>query len=321
MKVGNQLPATMTHQLFAQTIMKTEARFNNISKDMFKVMMLATQGPDPFFFYGMHPFKKREDKKRVQSIGSFLHHHDPANHLEILIQHAFKDTSQYKDTKIYYALGALMHYVLDRHVHAYVFSISGFDKSGQLTYPYNVYHSYCETLIDIALLNKKAQSVKYFHPKNNIDVKINDLIAIQQLYQASYKELVQDNDFIHATQDMITIYKTVYDRFGIKRVLLKTLLGKHSQAFAASHPKKLSKKEKAIDVLNEKGTLWQHPEHNQTYQTSVLQMFDGAISDMKKLLYDLDHNQLDLKTYANNISYDGITIRKKMKFQSLRFPL
>ena len=278
----------MTHQLFAQTIIQTEARFNNISKDMYKVMMLATQGPDPFFFYGMHPFKKRQDKKRVQSIGSFLHHHDPAKHLEILIQQAFKDTSQYKDTKIFYALGALMHYVLDRHVHAYVFSISGFDTSGQLTYPYNVYHSYCETLMDVALLNKKHQSVKNVHPKKNIDVAINDLNAIQELYQASYKDLVQDHDFIHATQDMIAIYKTVYDRFGIKRVLLKTLLGKHSQAFAASHPKKLSKKEKALDVLNINGSPWQHPEHNQTNQTSVLHMFDAAISDMKKLLSDLD---------------------------------
>jgi hypothetical protein len=315
------MPATMTHQLFAQTIINLHPRFKNITVDMFKVLMLATQGPDPFFFYGMHPFIKRQDKKRVQGIGSKLHHEDPAKNLKDLLDHAFNDVSKDKDIKVNYALGALMHYVLDRHVHGYVFSISGFDEDGQLSYPYNVYHSYCETLIDVALLKQKKERISKVHPKRNIHVRQHELNAIQDLYQQTYPELVQKDDFIHAAHDMVSIYRTVYDRLGIKHYVLKLLLGKHSQAFAASHPRKLNRKEVEVDVLNLSKKPWEHPEDQTRYHTSVLDMFDTAVNDMMTILDAIDQQQLDLKSYANNKSYDGMTIGKKMMYHSLRFPL
>lgn len=311
----------MTHQLFAQTIIKSHPRFKNLTKDIFKVLMLATQGPDPFFFYGMHPFIKRPEKKRIQFIGSRLHHEAPAKHLKTLLDNAFSDNSKDKNIKINYALGALMHYVLDRHVHAYVFSISGFDQEGQLSHPYNVYHSYSETLIDVAILKHKSEKVSNFHPKKNIDVSKHELEVIQDLYQKSYPELVQKDDFILSARDMVSIYQTVYDRFGIKHGLLRLLLGKNSQAFAASHPRKLSKKENHSDVLNLKKTPWVHPENNMVSETSVLDMFEAATKDMIELLQQIDQGNLDLESYAKNKSYDGMTIGKKMLYQSLRFPL
>ena len=315
------MPATMTHQLFAQTVIQLHPRFKNISKEMFKVLMLATQGPDPFFFYGMHPFIKREDKKRVQNIGNRLHHENPAKNLKSLLDHAFNDTSENKDIKINYALGALMHYVLDRHVHAYVFSISGFDQKGQLSYPYNVYHSYSETLIDVALLKYKKEKVSKFHPKKNIHLTKHVLSVIQDLYQKTYPELVMKEDFFKAAHDMVSIYRTVYDRFGIKHALLKLFLGKNAQAFAASHPRKLNKKEQLADVLNLHQKSWVHPEHNTSSKTTVLDMFEAATKDMLELLEQIDQDTLDLEAYAKNKSYDGMTIGKKMMYQSLRFPL
>ncbi len=315
------MPATMTHQLFAQTIINLHPRFKNLSKEMFKIMMLATQGPDPFFFYGMHPFIKRGDKKRVQSIGSRLHHENPAKNLKSLLDYAFNDSSNNKDIKVNYALGALMHYVLDRHVHAYVFSISGFDQEGQLSHPYNVYHSYSETLIDVAIFKHKNEKVVKFHPKKNIDLRTYNLKVIQELYQHTYPDLVMEEDFLRAARDMVSIYRTVYDRYGIKHALLKLFLGKNAQAFAASHPRKLSKKEHSIDVLNLSKKGWVHPENNQAFKTTVIDMFEAATIDMLMLLDQIDLDKLDLDDYAKNVSYDGMTIGKKMRYQSLRFPL
>jgi len=321
MKAGIFMPATMTHQLFAQTIINIHPRFKNLSKDMFKVMMLATQGPDPFFFYGMHPLFKRKDKKRVQQTGSNLHHGDPAKNLKALLDNAFMDKTSNKETKIHYALGALMHYVLDRHIHAYVFSISGFDHEGKLSHPYNVYHSYSETLIDIEILQYKKEPITKFHPKKNIDIGVKKIIAIEELYMDTYKDMVIQDDFKKAVNDMIFIYKTVYDRFGIKHFLLKLFLGKHAQAFAASHPRKLNKKEIKVDVLNLNKHPWVHPENHKEYKTTVIDMFDFAIKDVLQLLDDIEHQSLDLKMYANNINYDGMTIGHKMLHHSLRFPL
>ncbi|MDA0872017.1 MAG: hypothetical protein O2987_04010 [Firmicutes bacterium] len=315
------MPATMTHQLFAQTIINLHPRFNNLSKEMFNIMMLATQGPDPFFFYGMHPLIKREDKKRVQNIGNRLHHEDPAKNLKALLDHAFNESSKNKEIKVHYALGALMHYVLDRHVHAYVFSISGFDQDGQLSHPYNVFHSYSETLIDVAILKHKNEKVFKFHPKKNIQLPHHVLEVIQELYQHTYPDLVMKEDFIKAARDMVSIYRTVYDRYGIKHALLKLFLGKNAQAFAASHPRKLSKKEHFIDVLNLNKKGWVHPEHNTEEKTTVIEMFEAATKDMLALLEQIDKNILDLEGYAKNKSYDGMTIGKKMRYQSLRFPL
>lgn len=315
------MPATMTHQIFAQEIMKEHAFFKDINKDMFKVMMLATQGPDPFFFYGMHPLKKRQDVNRIQQIGSYLHHEDPAKNLSQLLKHAFTNSNKDQEVRKYYALGALMHYVLDRHVHAYVFSISGFDEKGNLSHPFNVYHSYCETLIDIEIKSYMSVSSTKLHPKKNIDISRYHTEVIQSLYQATYPNLVLDNDFIHAKEDMVAIYHTVYDRLGLKRALLKLFLGSNAHAFAAAHPRHLSKKEKKIDVLNLKHRSWVHPEDNSPHQTSVIDMFLEAKNDMLLLMDQILKGDFDLKSYCQNRSYDGMSIGKKMQYQSLRFPL
>ncbi|MGB0345526.1 MAG: zinc dependent phospholipase C family protein [Acholeplasmataceae bacterium] len=315
------MPATMTHQLFAQAIIEEHAFFKDIHKNLFKVMMLATQGPDPFFFYGMHPFKKRKDTKRVQHIGSYLHHEDPAKHLGQLLKYAFAKKDKDQDITKHYAIGALMHYVLDRHVHAYVFSISGFDDEGNLSHPYNVYHSYCETLIDIEIKSYMSVSSKKLHPKKNIDISRHHTEVIQSLYQETYPNVIFKDDFIHAKEDMVAIYHTVYDRLGFKRALLKLFLGSNAHAFAAAHPRHLSKKEKKIDVLNLKHQSWVHPEDNSPHQSSVIDMFLEAKKDMLQLMDQILKGDFDLKSYCQNRSYDGMTIGKKMQYQSLRFPL
>jgi hypothetical protein len=53
----------------------------------------------------------------------------------------------------------------------------------------------------------------------------------------------------------------------------------------------------------------------------VLDMFEAATKDMLELLEQIDQDTLDLEAYAKNKSYDGMTIGKKMMYQSLRFPL
>ena len=190
------MPATMTHQLFAQTIINLHPRFKNITDDMFKVLMLATQGPDPFFFYGMHPFIKRQDKKRVQGIGSKLHHEDPAKNLKDLLDHAFNDVSKDKDIKVNYALGALMHYVLDRHVHGYVFSISGFDEDGHGNI--RLYDLVDGTKVYV---NRKAGRLDY---ENGIVEFLYDFDPEDTTFTIS---VIPESVDVLATRDMTKIYR------------------------------------------------------------------------------------------------------------------
>ena len=61
------MPAILTHYTFA--------KFEGVNPERkhFGALVLGSQGPDPFFFYGMLPWKKREGSKVVNTFGSGLH--------------------------------------------------------------------------------------------------------------------------------------------------------------------------------------------------------------------------------------------------------
>jgi hypothetical protein len=309
------MPATMTHQMFAIDVIKQSK--SPLLKRYESILMLATQGPDPFFFYGMLPWKTPKDKNRIQGIGSFLHQHNPNKHLHMLLD---KAKSSQNELNIAYALGAIMHYILDKHVHPYVFSKSGFDASGKLTKPYNIYHSYMETLMDVALSKEIGMSHIQLHPYKNIRIHKRDLKQIDTLYAETYKDLCQKNDYFKATQDMQRIYHIVYDRFGIKRKLLKVFLGKHTHPFAVSHPKHLIHEE-AKDVLNLSNLPWRHPESGNESTESVLDLFQHALSEMLHIIDKFQGGTLDHSYHFGDISYDGMNAHQTMKYQTMMFPL
>lgn len=309
------MPATMTHQMFAREVIK-QSKYPLLETHQ-SIMMLATQGPDPFFFYGMLPWKTPKDKNRIQGIGSFLHQQDPNKHLHMLLNKAKESQN---DMLIAYALGAIMHYVLDKHVHPYVFSKSGFDASGHLTKPYNIYHSHMETLMDVAMCKELNVSSDDVHPYKGIHIKDKALKDIDQLYMQTYKDMCQKHDYVKATKDMQSIYKVVYDRFGIKRTLLKILLGKQSHPFAISHPKRL-RKEESKDFLNLSKLPWRHPETGNASSESVIDLFNKALEEMSNIIHKFKDSTLDHTYHFGEISYDGMNKNQMMKYQTMMFPL
>ncbi len=92
------MPATMTHQLFAQTIIEEHPFFKDIHKDMFKVMMLATQGPDHFSFTGCTLLKKKK-MLNVSNILGVIFTMKILQNLSQLLKHAFSKRSRSRHLK------------------------------------------------------------------------------------------------------------------------------------------------------------------------------------------------------------------------------
>ena len=311
------MPATMTHQLFAKEVIQSVEETFPLLKEKEHILMLATQGPDPFFFYQTLPWQKAQDSSRIRNIGSFLHHQTTA----IQLQKLYDAALTLKDDDVYaYMIGALMHYILDKHVHPYVFSRSGFTNQGTLTKPYNIYHSHMETLIDVALIKEKKVHASQLHPAKNIKLSETILRKIDALYVKAYPDFVQPQDFFKSAKDMYKVYQTLYDGLGFKRTLLRIFLGKKSQAFATSHPRKLKGFERK-DVLNLSHIEWRHTETGMSSEEDVIMMIERAKKEMLDILSSIQKQHIDFDSWTKNINYDGLTSEGKHTYHTLMFPL
>jgi hypothetical protein len=309
------MPATIMHQMFAKDA-------THILKEVFpfiekypKIMALGTQGPDPFFFYGMIPYRKRKDHYEVRMIGSKLHLKDVSRSLETLLKNAFKENLETLKT---YALAALLHYTLDRRVHPYVFNQSGFDQQGQLSKPYNLYHSHMETMMDVEMLKVREETSQSYHPAHQIKVDPNIIDQIDLLYYESYSDFAKRHAFKEAVRDMADIYQVIYSPSGRRHQLLKLLLGPFASATAASHPKHIDKKD-TRDYLNLKKRTWQNPGNQQSSNLSVVELYQKALDDLKALMPLLDQFQhthhIHLEPFTMNINYEGILENETMTYQ------
>ena len=146
------MPAVITHQVFAMEIINFFSDEFPALKDHKNLFMVANQGPDPFFFYSMLPWNNKQDKDRIRGLGSYFHSKSPGKNLKELYIYSLKKNEEMQ----VYALGAVLHYILDRKIHPYVYYRSGFDSKGDLTHPYDIFHSHLETLIDVEMLRIKG---------------------------------------------------------------------------------------------------------------------------------------------------------------------
>lgn len=309
------MPATMTHQMFAlEVIKKSKSTFLLTHKH---ILTLATQGPDPFFFYGMMPWHTPKDAKDIQYMGAYFHKNDPQKHLHALYKRA---CLKQNDTLKAYAIGAIMHYILDKHVHPYVFSKSGFDAMGKLSKPFIIYHSQLEVLMDVALLKHLSFRAKDVHPIKGIQIPKKNLDDIDELYSETYPEVCLRGWFKSSVKDMVSIYKFVYDGFGIKRNIFRLLFGKVGHAFVISHPVALKHKENK-DVLNLSHVMWRHPETGESLSDSVLDLFERALDEMLLIIKHIESNTFDESYVLGDISYDGMHEGKVMTYQTMMFPI
>lgn len=176
---------------------------------------------------------------------------------------------QRQDSSILYTLGFVLHHILDRNVHPYVFSKSGFRK-----WDHQRFEIMMDTLIARTLWGVetwKSPVWKHIDTKGIFPPPIVD--AFESIVNIYYKELaphIQRKDWDQANRDFTTAQRLFHDPTGIRQ---KLTLGQ-------IEPFIYRKGTMPFDVLNLAEQPWLDPVDGSTYHhESVWQLWDQAMDD------------------------------------------
>lgn len=296
------MPAALTHFCFA---LEVEPHLT----DAFR---LGNQGPDPFFFYGMIPWKKRAEAKEIQDLAETLHKTDfSLCYAKMWVKASEEENADKRKLLQDYVRGLLAHYCLDRTCHPYVFYRSGFDEEGKLAGHYSFAHKVFEALLDLSVAKKYGVGR---NPAKAMRIKDEDAKSISLLW-ASGLEILKEDTFYFAYKDYLTIESFLQSRTGWKRPLWK-LLGKEGSMYGFTYPSSI-KKYGGRDVENEKHGLWEDPVSGAASNKSVKDLFDVSTKLFKVgedlLLGSSDIGALSssLSAWEEGIDHDGSPLSTK----------
>ncbi len=301
------MPAALTHYLFA---LQNEENISDAD-----AFLLGTQGPDPFFFFGMVPWRKKANPRKIQDYAEQLHHSDFSLIYARMISYARSQSGELQDTLLDYLKGAWAHYCLDRVCHPYVFYRSGFDENGELKGHYGYAHKVFEALLD-ATLKKKH---KLPSPSRAMEISKKKGMEISKMWKQGSPEILDEDTFYESLRDYRTIESFLQSKTGCKRILWK-LLGKENALYAFSYPVFLKGKE-SLDVLNREKKEWRHPVSGASSNLSVDEMFYEAkklyIKGVKVILEakTIENTSTSLFNLERGIDHDGTPYGQKKVYQ------
>lgn len=324
------MPAFLTHRSFALRLLGDNPDFAR------KAFLLGSQGPDPYFFYGQLPWKKREGGKEVAAFGSGLHHIDPAAYFASLLKEAGEAKSK-SFTSYVYGLGA--HYCLDRAAHPFVFGRTGFSDDRKLNGKLAHDHTLLEVLIDEAIATGDDTYTPYAYRYIDLDEKEAAGISAH-LYQATAAYLgdrkipgLGPSSLAAALDDYRAVLKITNKPRWFSKVFVDLAMGKESQVAALHYPSKAAREDLEIelskndfDLLNEEHFPWPDPFTGKERNESFLDLYEKAASDAEVLfgLFDrtLAGEKADLPAFTAGLTHDGGHVDERMAhFESIFRPL
>lgn len=315
------MPNALTHYTFA---------FHNAldEEKHLDAVFVGAQGPDPFFFYGALPGRKRPHAADVQSLGAITQHMEMTEPYDAMIEYAKKSPD--KDLLFAYIDGLFMHYAVDRACHPYIFYFTGFtdrpEDSKEVRHHYNYSHMCLEVDLDVIISHRE----KTFQPIWKVlALSKKDLLAISKMWfevNASVQRVpnITSESFYFAIKDYRFAEHFAQDPLGIKKPLFGKLFGKESFAHGIVMPKNLSPF-KDVDFLNEKHIEWRMPNGESRHES-----FDDLLKDAAKTYQTLHETVIDAKKGAdvkdrisaigNHINHEGIVPNSPKIYWKLLWP-
>ena len=300
------MPASLVHYTFIKENIDNKDKY-------FMETALGGQGPDVFFFYG-YSFSIRENKKLVNNFGTYLHHIDISEAYSKMIEYA--NQSNDKELLLAYIRGVLMHYILDRNLHPYIFYRSGFEMKDEEKeyYRFLVQHQYFESGLDnlYSKLHKTRQN-----PKKCVKIPTQSLVAITRMYYWLAKELnyegIEPDTFIDSYEDMRFALSFLYSPLKIKKLFFR-LFKKNTVVDSLSLPL-TTKQAKREDFLNFKKMEWKDCITGESRYESLDELVAKSKEETKQI-DDLFANPSlkKMKAFVNEIDHDGFKINSKKKY-------
>jgi hypothetical protein len=259
------MPNIWAHFVFGEEVLE-EMELTRMLAEPKKLRMfrMGCQGPDFLFYHHFLPWQK---DKTMNEVGSAMH----SEHCGLLLMDMIEGVAQRElhDPALIYTLGFVLHHVLDRNVHPYVFYRSGFKK-----WDHQRFEVWMDTLIVDQKRNQQTWRTpvwKEFETGGRFPDAIVDLF--EQVTRKYYPELavrVRREAWNEANRQMTAAQRLFHDPTGIKRLL----------TFGQIEPFVYKRPVKPLDVLNESREPWRDPTGTDaSYTTSVWDQWAAARVD------------------------------------------
>ncbi len=295
------MPNIWTHNWFGDKVAEqSKYDVSPSHPDIRHIFHLGCQGPDFLFYHRFFPWQGTSD---MNKLGSRMHSEFCGPILLDMARTLKEQQAKPNDPLTHYVLGFMMHHVLDRNIHPFVFC-----KSGSIKWN----HQRFEVIMD-TLLMKKVRGIDtwstpawkqiYIGPQlpNNISNMMN---RITKAYFPDLNNSVNEEDWNAAYLDMIRAQRIFHDPYGIKRVL----------TFGQIEPLVYKRRNKQLDYLNEARAEWHHPAAPEEVSTSSFwDLWEQAMADGLKVwqaaesfLFDEDRPLAydNLVEALGNLSYE-----------------
>ena len=324
------MPAFLTHRSFALRLLKGRPELPR------KAFLLGSQGPDPYFFHGQLPWRKREGGKAVAAFGSELHHLDPASYFASLAEVA-RESGSKSFVSYLYGLGA--HYCLDRSAHPFVFGRTGFSEEKKLGGKLAHDHTLLEVLIDEAVGTSDGTYTPFAY--RYIDLGKEEAEEISALtYRGTSLYLGErkipglgPTSLAEALDDYRSVLRLTNKPRWFSKLFVTLLMGRESQVAALHYPSNAAREDLEIelskndvDLLNEEHFPWPDPFSGRLRNESFLDLYEKAAADTETLfrLFDalLSGEEADLSSFTMGLTHDGGRVGEEMThFASIFRPL
>lgn len=313
------MPAIITHYAYCLEAMENkESKYKN-------AIILGSQGPDTFFFFGQIPWNRRgEHRLDVNEYGTKLHHMDITEVYNELIKYAY--ASDDKELLFAFIEGLFIHYSLDRNCHPYIFARSGFTAKEEEKKSWALSHMWYETLLDSTIAKIKGVSIN--RPARYLKIDNESLKKISIMWNEVNKvtkvsDYIDENSFYASAKDYQGVMGITNVPKHLSYAFTKLVMGKNSQAHRMNIPHNIPKKYQGIDFLNENRDEWPNIVTGEMRNESFMELWDKALQDIKigQALLNRAKNGEDIKeelrAYINNIDHDGIAPEDVMRYRSV----
>ncbi|WP_028611915.1 zinc dependent phospholipase C family protein [Paenibacillus harenae] len=263
------MPNVWAHFIFGQLVLERLGEASLLQSDEQKNMFnMGCQGPD-FLFY--HRFFPWQQSAALNRLGTEMHNRH-CGHALVELLDSISGRRAYParpDPSVLYALGFALHHVLDRHMHPYVFSRSGFRK-----WDHQRFEIMMDTLIARELWGIETWNTavwKLVDTKGAFPEPIIDAFeSITYTYYTDLGPLIARGDWNQANRDFTAALRLFHDPTGLRRKL----------TFGQIEPFVFKRGFIAYDILNVSGLPWIDPvDPGITRRESAWTLWDRALDD------------------------------------------
>lgn len=258
---------------------------------------LGTHGPDPFYFYGLLPWRGRRGRNRAQELADWLHGAPPA---EVFIPLARAAADLSKDpgmkgtpgapSRWPFLKGLLFHFLLDRAVHPWVYWNSGFNAPGAPDPGASVRHARFEAALDAVGFDSAgeagskgdANALALAPPHRICAFRREWLSGADELFAKAFPDRYVTGMYPGAWQDMTAVLHFLWDPHRWKRGLAETLGGKNTLLRGMMRPVG-EKERRGFDFRNEQREPWLDPGTGESRRDSARDLAARALGETKEL--------------------------------------